>query len=168
MNKNFVVQRAIVQAKWFEAISPGCVATLRILTGFSFDASPRFCAAYLRIGRKNSKFITSSEALKIPVIDNKGTLEAFALDSNWLRFYSHPDSDVKFGGTKVPNFSEAVALCEELHARVPQFTIIGWDVAITEAESIEIIEWNIGYPDIKFAEATTGPCFKHLNLERFA
>ncbi len=167
-DKNFVVQRAIVQAGWFEAISPGCVATLRILTGLPVGGPPGSCAAYLRVGIKGAKFVTSNGALRIPVVDNEGTLCNFALDSNWLRYYSHPDSGVKFKEKKVPYFVEAVNLCEKLHERVPQFTVIGWDIAITESGSIEIIEWNIGYPDIKFAEATVGPCLKHLHLERFA
>jgi len=168
IDKNFVVQRAIIQAGWFEAISPGCVATLRITTGLPVGGSPRICAAYLRIGRKGAKFVTSAEAIKIPVVDDKGTLGDFALDSNWFRYYSHPDSGVKFEGKKVPYFVEAVSLCEKLHERVPQFTVIGWDVAITESGWVELMEWNVGFPDIKFSEATTGPCFKHLHLERFA
>jgi hypothetical protein len=168
MEKNFVIQRAIAQAEWFEAISPGCVATLRITTGLPIGGSPKFCAAYLRLGRKGAKFVTSNEALKIPVVDNQGTLGNFASDPNWLRYYSHPDSGVKFEGKKIPYFIEAVSLCEKLHEKVPQFTVIGWDVAITESGWVELMEWNTGRPDIRFSEATTGPCFKHLHLERFA
>jgi len=168
MDKNFVVQRAVIQAGWFETISPRCVATLRITTGLPVGGSPGICAAYLRLGRKGAKFVTSKEALKIPVVSDKGTLGDFASDSNWLRYYSHPDSGAKFKEKKIPYFNEAVTLCEKLHERVPQFTIIGWDVAITESGWVELMEWNTGHPDIQFSEATTGPCFKHLHLERFA
>lgn len=167
LDKNFVVQRAIIQNNWFDLISPGCVATLRILTGLPVGGTPKSCAAYLRVGRKGAKFVTSADALKIPIIDKIGTLGNFALDSNWFRYYFHPDSQITFEGKKIPYFNEAVSLCEKLHETVPQFTIIGWDVAITENGQIELMEWNIGYPDIRFSEATVGPCLKQLHLERF-
>ncbi len=168
LDKNFVVQKTIIQAKWFEDISPGCVATLRILTGLPVGGLPDICAAYLRIGIKGAKYVASAKALKIPIFDNEGSLGNHAFDSNWMRYNSHPDTGVKFEGKKVPSFVKAVTLCKKLHERVPQFTIIGWDVAITEDGKIELMEWNVGYPDIKFSEATIGPCFKHLHLERFA
>ncbi len=167
INKNFVIQRAIIQAGWFEDISPGCVATIRVTTGLPVGDSPKFCAAYLRVGRKGSRFITSEEALRIPVIDDKGTLGDFALDKNWNKYSLHPDTGVSFKGKRIPYFLEAVSLCEKLHEKVQQFTIIGWDVAITESGFIELMEWNVNFPDIKFSEATTGPCFRHIHLERF-
>ena len=166
--KNFVVQRTIVQAEWFDDISPGCVATLRITTGLPAGGSPGLCAAYLRLGRKGAKFVSSAQALKIPVVNNEGKLGDFALDPDWIRCYSHPDSGAKFEGRKIPHFTHAVSLCVKLHEKVPQFTVVGWDVAITESGLVELMEWNAGLPDIKFSEATTGPCFKHLHLERFA
>jgi hypothetical protein len=52
-----------------------------------------------------------------------------------------------------------------LHATVPHFTIVGWDIAIGSDDEIKLIEWNGCHCDIKFSEATTGPCFTGLNWE---
>ena len=168
MSKNFVVQRAIIQDKWFEAISPGSVSPLRVTTGLPAGGSPRFCASLLRLGRKGSKFVFSSESLKIPVINSEGTIGKYAFNNDWIRYDRHPDTEVRFEGMKIPNFSKAVSFCEELHKKIPQFTIIGWDIAINEKGEIELMEWNTLLPGIAYSEATTGPNFKHLNLERFA
>ena len=59
-------------------------------------------------------------------------------------------------------------LCLALHSKVPHFTVIGWDVTLDQVEQIKLIEWNSNHPDIKFSEATTGPCFLGLNWEKYA
>jgi hypothetical protein len=165
---SFVVQRAIVQAQWFEAISPGCVATLRITTGLPFGGTPGMCGAYLRLGCSGARFVATATALKVPVIDQDGALGPFASDPTWVRYRRHPDTGCAFVGLTIPCFKEAVAICEELHARVPQFSVIGWDVAITDAGDIEIMELNLGHPLVSFLEPAVGPCFKEFNFERFA
>ena len=47
------------------------------------------------------------------------------------------------------------------------FTIIGWDIIVDDNEKIQIIEWNGEACDIKFSEATTGPCFLGLHWEKY-
>jgi hypothetical protein len=42
---------------------------------------------------------------------------------------------------------------------------VGWDLAVSKDGSIKIFEWNGGHCDIKFSEATVGPCFTGLNWE---
>jgi hypothetical protein len=165
---SFVVQRAIIQAQWFEAVSPGCVATLRVTTGLPFGGTPSLCGAYLRLGCSGARFVASAGALRVPVVDQDGALGPFASDPTWVRYRRHPDTGCAFEGLTVPHFKEAVAVCEELHGRVPQFSVIGWDVAITEAGEIEIMELNLWHPFISFLEPAAGPCFKELNFERFA
>ena len=84
---------------------------------------------------------------------------------NWEQYSEHPDSGFAFAGQMIPNFPIAVAECEKIHRKLPNFAIIGWDVSITENGEVGIIEWNAGHPDIKFSEATTGPCFSGLGWE---
>lgn len=44
---------------------------------------------------------------------------------------------------------------------------IGWDVTLDDQENVRIMdmEWNAGHNDIKFSEATQGPCFSDLHRE---
>jgi hypothetical protein len=50
---------------------------------------------------------------------------------------------------------------------VPHFTIIGWDIAISDNDRIELLEWNANRPEIKLSEATIGPCFLGLGWEKY-
>ena len=58
-------------------------------------------------------------------------------------------------------------MCIELHKKLPHITIIGWDMAICDDETTKVIEWNTGHCDIKFSEASTGPCFLGLGWEKY-
>ncbi len=85
--------------------------------------------------------------------------------TSWDACEEHPDSRKAFGQVLVPNFSECAELVVGLHARMPFVQSIGWDLAIGADESIYILEWNGGHNDIKFSEATQGPCFADLGWE---
>ncbi|HWR94470.1 MAG TPA: sugar-transfer associated ATP-grasp domain-containing protein [Flavobacterium sp.] len=162
---DFVVQAPIKQADWFNEIIKGSVATLRLTTVKASGNSAQKRAAYLRVGQLGGSFIASAKALKIPVIDDNGKLGEFATGPDWRRYSIHPDTGFKFDGQIIPYFKEAVRVCEKLHNNIPYFTIIGWDVAVTDSGTIKIMEWNTNHPDIKFSEASIGPCFKELGWE---
>ncbi len=90
----------------------------------------------------------------------------FGIDPSWQRHLRHPDSGFEFAGQRVPHFKKAVAECEKLHTKIPHFSIIGWDVSTMNSGEVRIMEWNAFHPDIKFSEASTGPCFFDLNWEK--
>lgn len=160
-----VIQEPIIQSKWFNKIIEGSVATIRVTTAKGSDGEVQSKAAYLRVGRRDSQVVQSSTAIKVPIIDQIGTLGDFGVGPNWEQYPEHPDSGFAFAGQLIPNFPRAIAECERLHRKLPNFAIIGWDVSITEDGEVRIIEWNAGHPDIKFSEATTGPCFSDLGWE---
>ncbi|ACB86095.1 sugar-transfer associated ATP-grasp domain-containing protein [Natranaerobius thermophilus] len=160
-----VIQESVRQADWFDKIITGKVATIRITTVKGTDHRMKARASFLRVERQNSRLVKSENAVKIPIVDDKGTLGSHGLDSNWKRHSEHPDSKFEFNNKKIPNFSKAVKACEELHAKIPHFTIIGWDTIITNYGEVKVLEWNAGHPGIKFSEALTGPCFCDMGWE---
>jgi hypothetical protein len=165
---NFVVQRAVRQSPWFEQISPGCVATLRVTTAWDGAEKPQFTACHLRVGIGGVRFVISSSSLKIPIVGTTGDLVDIGTDPDWKRHSSHPDTGVVFKGLTVPGVPAAVEACLQMHAHVPHLGVIGWDCAITESGATELLEWNTRYPGVKFGEASVGPTFLGLNFERFA
>lgn len=162
-----VLQRSIRQAAELERLSPGSVATLRVLTAKPDKGPPRTVASYLRVGRKGENVIASKTALKVGVVDSLGTMDDFGVNDDWMIFRKHPDTGLEFGkGERIPLFREAKALCESLHERNRQFSLIGWDVGIDEATGVNILEWNTELPAIPFVEAVLGPCFKDITFGR--
>jgi len=161
-----VLQTPIIQSKFFDEIIEDNVATLRILTYKDNDNEIKFAASFLRLGRKDEDIVQAKSSVKVPIIDENGTLNAFAnADSNWRRYYEHPDTGYKFEGNKIPYFKNAVNDCVDIHKRIPHVSIIAWDVSITDDGETRIIEWNAKHPGIKFTEASIGPTFKNLGWE---
>lgn len=161
--ENLTVQRFIRQHSELESVSPNCVATLRITTGIMPEGSIRRVSSHMRLGMSGDAIVMSARALKCPIVDDNGSLSEFAYGPDWFRYAKHPDTGRSFSSVAAPSHSEAVKICETLHARLPQFGIIGWDVAISEEGAPLIMEWNAVHPDIKFAEATMGPKLQFLD-----
>jgi hypothetical protein len=163
---NCVIQSPIKQHGFFDEIIRGSVATVRITTVKDTDGRIDLRAAFLCLGRKDTPWVQSNNFVRVAIINSSGELDAFCYTQDWRRYSSHPDSNFPFANRRIPKFKEAVRLCVELHRKVPHFTIVGWDVAVRENEEIAIMEWSSNRCDIKFSEATTGPCFLGLNWEK--
>ena len=164
---NCVIQSPIKQHAFFDEIISGSVATVRITTVKEKDGKIGNRAAYLRLGRNDTAWVKSDNSVRVAVVTNNGDLDCFGYTQDWRRWLSHPDTATSFENRRVPKFKEAVEACIELHRNVPHFGIIGWDVAVADNEEIKILEWNSNHCDIKFSEASTGPCFLGLDWEKY-
>jgi len=122
--------------------------------------------SYLRLGRLDTAWVKSDNSVRVAIVDEDGGLDAFGHTQDWRQWKSHPDTGFVFAGQCIPKFREAAATRLCLHARVPHFTIIGWDVTVDLAGVVRLIEWNGGHCDIKFSEATTGPWFADMEWEK--
>jgi hypothetical protein len=161
-----VVQTPIRQHPFFSRIITGSVATVRITTVKEPDGRIAMRAAYLRLGRQDTAWVQSNRSVRVAIVDQAGRLDDRGYTEDWRLWNRHPDTGAPFMGQCIPHFSDAVAACTALHQAVPQLTIIGWDVTIGEDDQVKLIEYNAGHCDIKFSEATTGPCFLGLSWER--
>jgi hypothetical protein len=162
---DFVIQSPIFQHSFMEEISPGAVATLRITTVKEpFQAAKnKLCG--LRVGRMGMDYINTQGGIRIPIQLEEGRFFSTATASDWTILEKHPDTGVLFEGKVIPQFHKAVALCEQLHDRVPHFQLIGWDAAITESGEVSLMEWNTDEPGIVFSESAFGPHFLGLGWE---
>jgi hypothetical protein len=163
---NGVFQMYIVQHKLFASFTPNSVATLRITSVVDDDGNISIRACYLRLGRYNDTHVQSKSHIRVPVNLSSGEFSAEGYLTNWLTVYEHPDTKLKFSGCKVPLFSQCISMVLELHKKVPFARCVGWDVTIDDNENVRLMEWNAGHNDIKFSEATQGPCFADLRWER--
>ena len=100
-------------------------------------------------------------------MNKQGELDSSAYTADWRRWDRHPDTNVDFAKQRIPCFGKAMDLCTGLHQSIPHCAVIGWDVTIDSDEQVRLFEWNAGHTDIKFTEATTGPCFLGLGWEKF-
>ena len=155
---DFVVQLPIQQHEWYARFSRDSVATLRITTVKPWGKPAKKMAAFMRFGRDGVDRVTATSRLVVGVTAT-GSLDRYSIDSDWDLLAAHPDSKITWEGNQLPGFEEMVRRCEELHDQEGTIEIIGWDVIWDQNNTMQLMEWNTGYPGIVHSEMTTGPNF---------
>lgn len=163
---NGVMQRFIIQHRSFNEFASKSVATLRFTTVVDDRGGISVRACFLRLGRAEDTHIQTDREICVPVNLSTGELCRVGYLSNWVDIEEHPDSRVRFAGVKIPAFSKCVLTVLELHKKIPFARCVGWDVTVDVDENVQVMEWNGEHNDVKFSEATQGPCFSDLKWER--
>lgn len=163
-----VFQSFIDQHARLAAISSShAVSTLRITTVLKANV-PEVRASYLRLGAGSDTHIRSATHIRVPVSAPTGRLSEFGYTTKWKRISQHPESEIEFSSIVYPVFAKVCSIVKTLHAEIPYVHCIGWDVCVDKSGNVQIIEWNGVHNDIKFGEATQGPCFADLEWQQFA
>lgn len=160
-----VFQAPIHQHDFFATLSPCATATLRITTARELDGSISVKAAYLRLGRVDDDIVRSRSHVRVAVDPATGALDGTAFMHDWRTIDAHPDTGLRFEGRVIPHFAATTQLCRSLHQGCPHMPCLGWDLCIDQDDQPRLMEWNARYNDIKFSEATRGPCFRGLGWE---
>lgn len=162
---NGVLQSYIQQHPFFDAIMPDSVITLRMTTVSEQSGRCSLRAAYLRTGRKSETHVASASHVRVPV-STTGILSSNGFLANWHFVTKHPDTGFIFEDQMIPEFEKCVTVTLKLHKKVPFIRSIGWDVVVDKDCNVKIMEWNGNHNDIKFSEATQGPCFADMGWEK--
>ena len=165
LEKSGVFQAYIAQHPFFTAFSSDNVASLRLTTVCTPTEGPSLRAAYLRLGRKGESHVRSASHIRVAVDPQSGALQPLGYLPSWVALKTHPDSGTTFEGKIIPHFSDCVQTILALHGQVPFVQCVGWDVVINSKGKVNVMEWNGAGNDIKFSEATQGPCFTGLDWE---
>jgi hypothetical protein len=163
---NGLFQSFISQHEVFREFAKESVATLRMTTVCEDDGTTSLRACYLRLGGRADTHVQSASHIRIPIDTKSGAFHHVGFTTDWLEIDRHPTSRVSFQGKFIPAYDDCLRLVTTLHKRVPYVRCIGWDVTLDDQENVRIMEWNAGHNDIKFSEATQGPCFSDLQWER--
>ncbi len=158
----FVIQAKITQHATLSEWTPACVHTIRLTTFKGMNMAAELRGALVRVGRTSSNVVLASSLLRVSLDADTGITQGSGYDPSWTPHNYHPDTQVRFSGVTIPNFEQMKALVLGLHDRLPHVALIGWDMTVDQDGNAQIMEWNSFHPDIKFAEAATGPHFPEI------
>ena len=140
-----VVQPRIVTHPDLSPLTNGCLATLRITGCRMPDGAIELLLPTFRMPQGASVVDNFQRGnLVAPVCLQTGCLGvARSRDAHGVisTVDVHPDSGERIEGTRVPFFSEALAVCRRAHQLIGRAPLIGWDVAITANGPI-LVEGN--------------------------
>ncbi len=126
-----VVEEVIVQHPDLNALNPGSINTLRIVTILN-DSGPHMVYAHIRIGNSDRPVDNlHSGGMFAPIDPDTGKIQYPAYDKAGFTYTRHPRTGVKIEGFQIPFWKESVNLCLRAAKVVPQMRYVGWDVAVT-------------------------------------
>jgi len=140
-NQDYIVQAGIAQDPEISGIYPGSVNTFRIIAE-NINGVVRIVCAVMRIGRGQSEIDNaSSGGIFIKTDIDSGKLGDFATSYNCEKFKEHPDTHFVFQNFTISRWDEIKRFSIEAASKVPFFTYLGWDIALT-ANGPLVIEIN--------------------------
>lgn len=132
-----LVEDVAIQNKVLDKIYPNSVNTLRIVT-----LNKKVVAALLRIGNYGNVVDNFNHGGMVTTIDiETGEVKYPAIDKECNVYETHPMTNTKIVGTKIPMWKDVIKLCEEACDVVPELGYVGWDVCLGEEKPF-LIEGN--------------------------
>jgi len=125
-----------------EALHPGSVNCLRVITMLGDDGEPHCMYVVQKMGMGDS--FVDCNCLFAPVDPETGRIRYPGHSGNTpegIVYEEHPDTHIRLPGYQLPFVPEAVAMCLEAARVVPQVRYVGWDVAVSR-DGPEFIEGN--------------------------
>lgn len=147
--KNFgILEELIVQHEALNKLYPLAINSLRIVS-IVVDGTPHIVYVVSKSGNEG-KFVDNMEnsGLCCPVDTKTGKISNVAHTSKLITYDTHPYTNVKLIGYKLPYIKEAMELVKQAALEIPEVKYVGWDVFIGP-NGPGIIEGN-DYPGYDF------------------
>ncbi|KAB2835878.1 MAG: hypothetical protein F9K48_03300 [Candidatus Brocadia sp.] len=88
-----------------------------------------------------------------------GKLDKFALDKNFKKYPSHPNTGYVYENTLIPQFSMLLNFAKDLHRYLLYYNMVSWDLGLDRNGTPVLIELNLINQGISFLQAHHGPLF---------
>ena len=156
---NFIVQEKVRQHPDLQQVNPTSLNSMRLYTYRRLDGTYAFLYpfAHMRFGGKG--------AIKDNVSQGGGTCLIHPdgrVDDKVFRFKRMDVSSLKqetgVEGLVVPNYQVVIDTLLRLHARLPYFDYVGWDVTVLPDGEPLLIEFNL-VPSVEGPQMMAGPMF---------
>jgi len=142
--RDYIIQEGIIQHESISKIYPSAVNTFRIATE-NLKGKVRVICSVLRMGKEGREVDNiSMDGISLGVDHNTGVLNEYGATEEGEIFYKHPDTKFVFDNYKIDEWDNVKNFAIECASKLPQFTYLGWDIALTEEGPIAI-ETNMGF-----------------------
>lgn len=142
LGENFVIQEVIKCHSSLSKLYSQSVNTFRIIT-YRWKNEILTTYSFLRMGRNNNYLDNAHSGGIFIAIDNDGSLHNIAFTEFNEKYYSHPNTKVKFKDYRINLFPKVLEAAKKMHSMLPQLGIINWDFTIDEKGEPVLIEANI-------------------------
>jgi hypothetical protein len=147
----YLAQRRLINHPDIADLSPGALATVRLITVMNENGAFEAVRAVFRMGQRADSIVDNFHAGGIAaavdlVTGTLGRATDFGLAPSigWLD--NHPTTGARISGRTLPHWAEVVALGQRAHAAFADRIIVGWDIALSD-RGLLLVEGNAA-PDV--------------------
>ena len=163
--ENVILEEVVRQHYDMSKFNPDSINTIRVCTLLTASNEPLVIYAGIRVGRKGKVVDNFAAGGMTAAIDVKtGIIYSDAMDKIGEIIELHPDSGVRFKGSKIPCWDKVLKIAKEAALETSELRYIGWDVVINEDGEVQFIEGNTR-PAFYLVQAADQIGKKHLYEE---
>lgn len=150
---NYVVQEKIIQHPFFERLNPFGLNTLRVCLYRSVKNNElHVLNVALRMG-KGGSLDNETQGGIVCYINKNGALNPYAVDKFGKKFFSHPDTGIKFSECeKIPCLDNMLQLSKKIASSLYLSRLISLDLCYDVHEDWRVIEINLFGQTIRFSQ----------------
>lgn len=136
--QDYIIQPGIIQDPEISKIYHHSVNTCRIITE-NKNGTVRLVCAMLRMGRgQNEVDNATSGGISTHININSGKFGDFAISYDGEKFAKHPDTQFEFSNQGISRWNDIKTYTSESAGKLPFFTYLGWDIALTSDGPVAI------------------------------
>ncbi|MFN8445029.1 MAG: sugar-transfer associated ATP-grasp domain-containing protein [Caldilineaceae bacterium] len=139
----YLVQPCLTNHPTLVALSPGALATARVVTGRTPSGDVEAIVATFKMAGQPS--IINTHGLNSPISLVSGQLgRAYSYHPICPGYDVHPVTGALITGVTLPDWSQTVGLAQRAHSLITEYIFLGWDVAFTPRGPV-LLEGNAGW-----------------------
>lgn len=141
----FLCEELIASHPELARIHPQSLNTLRVFTWYdpAYGEGPEILCAMLKAGVGDAVVDNISAGGISAIVDPRSGLVTTAAANEAGDFYElHPDTGFRFRGFRIPYWEACRDFCARLAAEFPTMRLIGWDIALNDANEWVVVEGN--------------------------
>lgn len=140
---HYILEEIVKNHPAINVLNPHALNTLRIVTILDEKNKVHILCTVLRIGVSGSIIDNLSQGgIVCPIDVASGTICKNGIDLWGKEYTCHPESKVTLLGYQIPHWKEVLHVINQAASTVQEVKYVGWDIAVTDKDRIEIIEAN--------------------------
>lgn len=143
LQDKLIAERVLVNDEEMAKFHPKSLNTIRVSTVMDNTGEVHILAATLRTGSGDNYVDNGHSGGIYAAIDTEqGVICTDGFNNTGTVFEFHPDSDVRFKGTQIPEWDNLLNLVKEVSRITKKLRYIGWDFVYTNPKKWVLIEGN--------------------------
>lgn len=149
---NFQIDELVRQHPEMSKLNPSSLNTLRVVT-FRKEEYIYICHASCRIGKPGNVVDNFAQGGMECEIDDDGRLVEYAYTKVYSQKRTKTHTGVVLKGFPIPGFDKVKEFVTKAALAIPQFHVLGFDIAIDENAEPVFIEYNTNFSNNAFLES---------------